>query len=333
VCRRGPFRPSAAPVITKCLRSGVYHGRESTVIRGGYGIFFAHPFDYTETTAASLGFSVSANLNTPDGYTAPFVLRNGVSALNPSSPALDDGFGAVRLGQGSTTAVTYFERDRVSGYSHQFNLTAQRQLPGSIVVEAGFLGNLGRKLPSANLNINQIPTQIAGPAHHSQADRPFLEFGDVMLLAPSLGISNYYAGLLKVEKRLSGGWNLMSSYTWSKFIANTNDTANPGAGALGQNSGPYSNYYDRRADYGPAESDIEHRFIVSSVYELPFDQGRRRLVRGFSAHLAGGWTLARFTSFQTGPPLTATTSVNQAGQWILRRLAKSKRRAKSESSA
>ena len=169
--------------------------------------------------------------------------------------------------------MTYFDRSRVSGYSHQFTLTVQRQLPGSIVVEAGFLGNLGRKLPSADLSMNQIPPQMLGPTHHAQADRPFPQFSDVILLAPSFGISNYCAGLFKIEKRLSHGWTLISSYTWSKFLGNTNDTANAGAGALGQNSGPYSNYYNRRPDYGPAESDIEHRLVVSSIYELPFGRG------------------------------------------------------------
>jgi len=51
--------------------------------------------------------------------------------------------------------VSFFERNRVSGYSHQFNLTLQRQMAESFVVQAGILGNLARKLASANLNTNQ----------------------------------------------------------------------------------------------------------------------------------------------------------------------------------
>jgi len=168
--------------------------------------------------------------------------------------------------------VDYFERDRVSGYAQQFNFTIQRELSRSVVMDVSVLGNLGRKLPSANLSINQIAPQILGLNHRSQADRPFPQFGDVILLAPSIGISNYYAGLLKVERRFSGGLNLTISYTWSKFLGNTNDTANPDAGTLGQNNGPYSNYYDRRADYGPLESDIEHRLILSGLCELPSER-------------------------------------------------------------
>jgi hypothetical protein len=206
--------------------------------------------------------------------------------------------------------VDYFARDRVSGYAHQFNLTIQRELPGSMVVEIAGLGNLGRKLPSANLNVNQIRPQILGPNHRTQVDRPFPQFNNVTLLAPSIGISNYYAGLLKLEKRLSGGLDLLGSYTWSKFLGDTNDTANPDAGSLGQNNGPYSNYYNRRADYGPLESDVEHRLILSAVYELPFGKGRRWLALSFPGHLAGGWIIGALTSVQSGVPLTAVTSTD-----------------------
>jgi hypothetical protein len=283
-------------------------GSQVTVLRGGYGIFFAHPFDNTETSAASLGFSLSASLASPDGISPPFLLRDGVPPVTPASAALDDAFGAIRRGQAATTAVSYFDRNRVSGYSHQFNLTVERQLPRSIVFAASVLGNLGRKLPSADLSVNQIPPQIVGPLHSSQADRPFPQFGDVILLAPSIGITNYYAGLFRVERRLSRGFTLLATYTWSRFLGNTNDTANSSAGALGQNSGPYSNLYNRRADYGPLESDIEHRFTMSSVYELPFGRGRRWLLHGIGNRMAGGWSIGEVTSIQTGPPLTATTT-------------------------
>ena len=132
----------------------------------------------------------------------------------------------------------------------------------------------------------------------------------MMLLAPSLGVSNYYAGVFKIEKRLSHGLNLVSSYVWSKFLGNTNDTANPSAGSLGQNNGPYSNYYNRRADYGPLESDVEHRFIFSAVCELPFGEGHAWMTRGMAARLAGGWTIATLTSYQSGVPLTAITNTD-----------------------
>ena len=199
----------------------------------------------------------------------------------------------------------------MSGYAQQFNLTLQRELREAALVEAAFFGNLGRKLPSLNLSINQILPQVLGPQHHEQPDRPFPQFSDVILVAPSFGVTNYYAGLFKLEKRLSGGLTLVSTYTWSKFLGNTNDSGNPGAGTLGAENGPYSNYYNRRADYGPVENDIRHRFTLSTVYELPFGRGRRWPTGGLG-HIAGGWTIGILATLQSGAPLTAITLTNTA---------------------
>jgi hypothetical protein len=281
-------------------------GSESTVVRGGYGVFFAHPFDAGVPNAVALGFSQSASLNSPDnGITAPFFLRNGVPNVS-SSPALNDSYGAVPVGQNATTAVTFFETNRRTGYSHQFNIGIQRQLPGSVVVEITGLGNLSRKLPSSNLSINQISPDILGPAHQSQRDRPFPQFSNVTIQSPTLGVSNYYAGMLRLEKRFSHGLSLVSTYTYSKFLENTNDTGT----TAGQDGGAYSNYYNREADYGPSANDIRHRFTFSSVYELPFGKGKQWLTGGIARYVLGGWGIGNVTVVQSAPPFTVVTQTN-----------------------
>jgi len=59
------------------------------------------------------------------------------------------------------------------------------------------------------------------------------------------------------------------------------------------------------------ESDLEHRFTLSFVYELPFGKGRHWLARGLPSYLAGGWAIGALASIQSGPPLTAITGVPQ----------------------
>jgi hypothetical protein len=202
-------------------------GRQRTVIRGGAGIFFAHPFDRGAPNSASLGFENSASINTQDnGLTAPFLLRDGVPDVSLSGAERNDSFGAVRVGQAATTAVTFFERDRRTGYSGQFNLNIQQELPGQTIFEAGYIGNLSRKLASANISINQItPERLAEIAARPDAsqrvgrqiDRPYPQFSGVTLVAPPIGISNYHALVLRAEKRFTSGFNFLTTYTWSKF--------------------------------------------------------------------------------------------------------------------
>jgi hypothetical protein len=216
----------------------------------------------------------------------------------------------VPVGAASTNAVTFFESNRATGYSQQFNLGLQKQLPGSIVVEVTGLGNLSRKLPSANLSMNQISPTILGPAHQSQQDRPFPQFTNVTIQSPTLGSSNYYAGMVRLEKRFSHGLNLVSTYTYSKFLENCNDTGTR-AGA----DDAYQNYYNRRLDYGPSANDIRQRFTFSSVYELPFGREKRWLRGGILSRMAGGWGIGNVTTLQSGAPFTATTQTNNTNSF------------------
>ena len=285
-------------------------GEHSFVVRGGWGYFFSHPFDAGQPASAALGFSVSASLNTPDnGVTAPFYLENGVpSSVQLTGATLDDSYGAVAVGKTATTTVSYFDPRHRSGYVQQFNLGVQRELPRAFLVSVSGLGAISHKLPGTNQPIDQIAPSVLSATHHSQSDRPFPQFSGVTLIAPAIGNANYFAGLLQVEKRFANGFNLNSSYTYSKLL-NDND----GAGStLGTDNGVYSNYYNRRADYGPSSNDIRHQFVFSSVYELPFGENRRFLTRGVLSRVAGNWTLGGVARIYSGSPFTVITTTNSS---------------------
>jgi len=280
-------------------------GSEKTVVRGGYGIVFAHPFDHGGPTAASLGYETSATLNTPDnGITAPFYLRNGVP-VSGRAAELNDSFGAVRVGQAATAAVTFFETGRQSGYAQHFNFGVQRELLRDTVLELSYVANLARKLASSNISINQIRPERLGPGV-TQRDRPYPQFSDVALIFPSFGVSSYHAGLVRLERRFSAGFNILSTYTFAKFLNNVDE----GGSALGNEGSPYSNFYNRRADWGPSTNDIRHRFTLSTVYELPFGRTRRWLRDHPLRYAAGDWSVSCVATLQTGAPFTVTTQAN-----------------------
>jgi hypothetical protein len=128
----------------------------------------------------------------------------------------------------------------------------------------------------------------------------------VSIVAPTIGVSSYHAGLARIEKRFSRGFNLQSTYTWSKFL----DNADAGSSAFGNEGAAFSNYYNRRFDWGPSELDIRHRFTLSSVYQLPFGKGKRWLKEGLARKLAGGWSASGVFVMQSGGPVTVTTQTN-----------------------
>lgn len=284
-------------------------GRAKNVIRGAYGVAYAHPFDAGVPTAASLGYEKSAVLNTPDnGITAPFRLRNGVQ-FSLQTPRLDDSFGAVAVGRQPTTAVTFFETGRRAGYTHMFNLGYQRELGMGFLVEISFLGNLSHKQPSGNLSINQVTPQrleevIRLGRTPTQSDRPFPQFSNVSLQGPSLGDVRYYAGVARLERRFANGYSILGTYTWARAFNNYTD-----GGSLGDDEG-FSDFYNRRADWGPTGNDVRHRFTMTSVYDLPVGKGKRFLANHWLGRIVGDWSLGGLLTLQSGEPFTVSTQVN-----------------------
>ena len=284
-------------------------GSSKAVVRGAYGISYGHPFDAGVPAAASLGFEKSATLNTPDqGITAPFLLRNGVSVtLQPDT--LDDRFGAVRAGAQATTAVTFFETDRRTGYSHMFNFGIQREIGKGFLGEISFLGNLSHKLASGNISLNQVTPGrlaqlVAAGRTPAQADRPFPQFSNVNIQNPAFGDSRYYAGVVRLERRFADGFSVLGTYTWARAFNSYTD-----GGSLGADIG-FSDFYNRRADWGPTGNDVRHRVTMTSVYEIPVGKGRKLLANHWMGAIAGNWSLGGLLTLQTGEPFTINTQVN-----------------------
>lgn len=281
--------------------------RKQTVLRGGFGIFYAHPFDRAVANVATLGFERSSTLVLQDNILGvPYTMGGGLPLRPLESGKLDDSFGAVAPGQVPNQAVTFFEPYRRTGYSQQFNLQIQHELPGAMVAEISYIGNLSRKLGSDNMSINQIPPWILGPGFTGRQYRPYPQFSNVQIIAPSLGVSSYHGGMAKLQKRFSHGFNLITTYTWSKFL----DNCSGGGATLGDEGAAYSNFYNRKADWGPSENDVRHRFTFSSVYQLPFGRRRAYLKSGPLRYIAGDWSVSSVMTLQSGAPITVQTQTN-----------------------
>lgn len=82
-------------------------------------------------------------------------------------------------------------------------------------------------------------------------------FGPITTFA-SLGESTYHALQLSVNKRLTHGFTVLASYTWSQFIDTASSDGDGG-----------SNPFDLSADKGTSDLDISQVFVASFVYELP----------------------------------------------------------------
>ena len=159
------------------------------------------------------------------------------------------------------------------------------------------------------MNINQIHPSLIDAIRPAgvfrQAFRPFPQYSGVTLLQGTFGVTDYHAGVIKIEKRFSQGLSFLGTYTWSKNLGNLDANS----GDLGDDQ-QFSDYYNRRADKGPEGLDIPHRLTWSSVYELPFGRGRKWSRQGALSKVIGGWSIGAISMIQSGGPFTATTQTN-----------------------
>jgi hypothetical protein len=203
-------------------------------------VFYGPTVSNSIGDVATTGFSTSISLVVPQAdVRSAFRLRDGVPAVG--RPELGPGYGAVGPGQRPNLSVGFFERDRPTPISYQYNLNIQKELRANTVVEIGYMGNVSHHLTANDLSVNQVAPALIGPGD-SQARRPFPQFSNVFILNPAVGNSTYHAGFLKAEKRYSAGFSFLAHYTFSKFIddvASSNEYGDPAS---------YMDAYNRRLD-------------------------------------------------------------------------------------
>jgi hypothetical protein len=287
-----------------------YKISDNWVVRGGGALLFTGEYDQATPIVANTGFSTQGTFVSPNnGLTPAFLLADGLPPVSsPTTAQLTPGYGAVPVGTKPTTAVAFFNPNRSNGYLYQGSLDIQRQIGSSMMLDIGYLGTFGHKLPAPDAqSIDQVPTNLLGPGN-KQADRPFPQFSNVQIIAADIGASKYDGLNIGLDKRYSNGLLFKANYTYSKFLDNT-DSRNELAAYPGIDS--FTNYYNQHNDWGLSGNDIRHRFVFSTVYELPVGRTRQfKLNNRALDFVAGGWSIGTIVELRTGTPLSPVMLTN-----------------------
>jgi len=287
-----------------------YKVSDNWVVRGGGGLLFTGEYDQATPIVANTGFSTQGTFVSPNnGLTPAFLLVDGLPPVSsPTTADLTPGYGAVPVGTKPTTAVSFFNPNRDNGYIYQASLDIQRQLGSNMVLDIGYLGTFGHKLPAPDAqSIDQVPTNLLGPGN-TQALRPFPQFSNVQIIAADIGASKFNGLNIGIDKRYSKGLLFKANYTYSKMMDNI-DSRNELAAYPGTDS--FTNYYNQANDWGLSGNDIRHRFVFSTVYELPVGRTRQfKLNNRALDFVAGGWSIGTILELRTGTPLSPVMLTN-----------------------
>lgn len=261
-----------------------YRIGDKWVVRGGFGVS-TDPFSLARLFRTNYPAIVAMTIAAPNAF--GFVGRTEDGIPPVPIPALGNGIINIPGNVSASTVQDEFNR----GYTQSYNVTVQRELPWRLSAQAGYVGSrtvrplltreLNYALPGGG-NTGRILNQKFGRTASTTQQLPYED-----------GTGRYDSLQATLTRRFSGGFQLQTSYTFSKSMSWATSWMDP------------SQFHRNRA---LSSFDRPHNLQIGWVAELPFGEGKPFATEGLGRLLFGGWQLNGIFSKYSGTPFTVTAS-------------------------
>lgn len=252
----------------------------NTVLRGGWGRYYYHSFQFTTGLNVSSGMqTISLANNQGPGNTA--LLAKDLDNLNVSSTALSTG--GVDRGNDK------------SPYSDSWSFTISRRVPWAGLFEASYVGNSSRNIlytsGGAGSDVNLVPVGAMLSSKNNGVDpgtlnannfRPYQGFAGIPL-ATNGQYANYHS-VRANYLRTKGRAVISMNYTYGKALGTVSSTLDS---------------FNLANNYAEQAGNRKQIFNAAYSYRLPKFY-RSKLAGG----LANSWQVSGITQFQSGVNLT-----------------------------
>jgi len=301
-------------------------GSDKTVIRAGYGILhdsswnqggqglWQNPPYYAEVDPCPSDFCY--------GFNSAFGSLSGGFLVDPATPSSTPVAGGAVL-SGPVNPASYtgtiqsMNRNFRQGLVQQFNLNVEHQLPGNVVLTAGYAGTRSTRLLVGQSNENLSSPSACGvvPGYTVGCGFPSFPYAapfQSVAANNSVGRARYDSLQIKAETKSSRhGLYALLGYTWSR----TFDSGMPDG--LGTNPGAI--YYplpgSEKLDWGLSQLNLNDSFTASVLYDLPFGKGKKfgSNWSGATNAILGNWQLDGIVRATSGFPLFVVDSGDGSG--------------------
>jgi hypothetical protein len=273
-------------------------GNGKTAVRGGYAIF--------DILLLPGYFYTQESIETPfflDGIVASTAAKPlagiGVLAANPKSA-----FSQIGV---NTLNGAYMEPNPRRNYVQQWNINVQRQITPNLTATVGYIGSHGVHMLIRGDDGNDVlPTPVSAgggflwpsQASANNPNAPDLRinphFGGIRFL--SWGTDATYEALtVSVQKRMSHGFQIGGSYTYSRALDNSSATI---AGDAFSNSITSWFLFAPQISHGPSDFNVPHSVVINGIWQVP---GPRA---GLAHAVLGGWEMGSILKMNNGIPTT-----------------------------
>lgn len=284
------------------------YGGGRTILRGGYGMFFARAINSTL-------YQALIGSGSPAGQTNP-TLNPGTSCA-PVFPQVvaPSNFGSCLGGSSGNATAYYIDHNFKVPEIHQADLTMEHQISKSDVASISWLGSWGRRLPDFVDTNLPTPTPITltvksptgplanGATIHANAyfqtsnknHRPNPNFSSITDIFSGV-TSNYNAMVAEYNHRLAQHFSIAANYTWSHALDyGENNQTGASATALLDPS-------NIKLDYGNSNQNVPQRFTIYGVSTSPWR------FHGPLGYVLNDYQLAPDLQMQSGLPYSVGIS-------------------------
>jgi len=279
-----------------------------TVVRAGYGMFYALDADATGIIfdAENIPFN-AAGANSPPSETFNTALPG-----SPSSQFLPDitfanpfpstvGGGEVVPAHPTLSVV---DRNFKLPILQAWNLTVEHQIGKSDMVRASYLGNQTTHLKWYSYDQNRPIVQNVSLSQQNQRPiQPWAAIG----IDTNGGKGDEDELQLEYIRHLARGLSAQAEYAWTRALSDATAASTPQVRAY------------PRLDYDENSIIYRHCLVFNYIYELPFGRGKQFMTNahGVVDDFLGGWQVSGITTYHTGFPFTVNFQVpsSYVGWW------------------
>jgi hypothetical protein len=302
-------------------------GNGKTVFRGGYAIFhdsswnqgaqglWQNPPYYAESDSFAFGGSCTF-------ATAACATKYGGS---PSAISVGNGFPIFTAPPDPSTFTGTIQSQDLNfkqGRVQQFNFNVEQELPGGVIVTAGYAGSRSSHILTDGNNLNVGSPSACGTvsgytfgcgAGGAAFGVPYTQFphstiSDIF----DVGKAHYNSFQVKAETKSDKyGLYALLGYTYSR--AYDNGFTDGLGSTIGATYFPLPGW--QQADWGLSQVNLNNVFTASVIYTLPFGKGRRfgSSWNGPLNALLGGWEVTVIEKATSGFPVFVIDSNNSSG--------------------
>ncbi len=276
-----------------------YALNDKTVLRAGYGLFYAR---YISAMVANF-FSLN------DLYTQSLSITSPTSAGAPVFPfALSSPAGALA----GNRAITFAAPNMRNPYTQQINVAIERALSKSTTLTTSYLQNRGKRLFTVrDINIGPLSSQVYNFTMLDANYNPTGQVYSTPLYLLSNRIDSRYGHINQVEnggkqwydalvvqlnQRFTGTFAGTVAYTWSHELDENQES---GSNAIFFSSGPMG-LYNGNYSYDKANGNLDqrHRLVSTIIVHPKFMKSDS----AFARYVVNGWEWNGLLTLASGRP-------------------------------